>query len=39
MSDTFNADLEVMRSWEDSVDTSGFEPQESRVSFSIRGEF
>ncbi|MEM1059673.1 MAG: hypothetical protein AAGK14_10530 [Verrucomicrobiota bacterium] len=39
MSETFNADLELQRSWEDDGGVSGFEPEESRVSFSIRGEF
>lgn len=39
MGDHFNADLELFRSWEENTATPGWEPGESRVSFSIRGEF
>lgn len=39
MGDNFNADLELFRSWEENTATPGWEPGESRVSFSIRGEF
>lgn len=39
VSEHFNADLELFRSWEEDTATPGWEPGESRVSFSIRGEF
>lgn len=39
MGEYMNADLELFRSWEDNSAVTGEEPTESRVSFSIRGEF